>query len=131
MQECVVTNMLRHWKELISVLKDEPLNKYIGDKLEFHTFVYKFRVVLDISGLSKEVVNTWCDDITTGCIARNMMSLPVKQCDKIPGVIIDTQSFIEIVKANNEQQFCCLYQEFVKSNFHNLTFLFQVNTTES
>ena len=81
--------MLRHWKELISVLKDEPLNKYIGDKLESHTFVYKFRVDLDIYGVSKEVFDTWCDDITTGFIAINIMTLLIKECDKIPGVMTD------------------------------------------
>ena len=103
MQEFFIANLLLHWKELIGVLKDEPLDKYMCDKLESHTFVYTFRVALDISGVSKEIFNAQCDDVTTGFIARNMISLPIKECDKIPGVMIDTQSFIEIAKSNNEQ----------------------------
>ena len=103
MQEFVVTNLLHHWKELISVLKDEPLNKYTGDKLESHIFVNKFRVDLDISGVSKEVFDTFYDDVTTGFIARNIMTLLIKEYDKIPGVMTDTRSFIEIAKKNNEQ----------------------------
>ena len=88
---------------MIGALKDEPLDKYMGDKLESHTFSYKFRVALDISGVSKEVFKIWRDDTTTGFIARNTISLPIKECDKIIGVMIDTRSFVEIAKANNEQ----------------------------
>ena len=102
LQEFFIVSLLRHWKELIGIIKDEPRNNYAGDKLESRIFVYKFRVALDISGVPKEVFDTWCGDITTGFIARNMMSLPIKECDKIHGVMIDTRLFIEIAKANNE-----------------------------
>ena len=88
---------------MVGVLKDKPLNKYTGDKLESHTFVYKFRAALDDYGVSKEVFDTWYDDVTTGFIARNMISLSIKECEEIPGVMIDTRSFIEISQANNEQ----------------------------
>ena len=88
---------------MISIIKDEPLNKYTGDKLESHTFIYKFSVACDISGVPKEVFNTWCDDVNTGFIDRNMMSLPIKECHGIPGVMIDTRLFINIAQSNNEQ----------------------------
>ena len=80
--------------------------------MEYHIFAYRFRASLDISGVSKEVFDTWCDNIATGFITRNIMALLIKECDRIPGVIIDTRSFIEIEKSNNEQQVCYLYQKF-------------------
>ena len=35
-------------KKLISILKDDPRNKYAGDKLEYSIYVYKFRVAFNI-----------------------------------------------------------------------------------
>ena len=81
---------------MIGILKDEPRNKYVDNNLESHTCVYKFIVALDISGVSKEAFDVWCDDIATRFITRNMMPFPIKECDEIPGVMINTRSFIEI-----------------------------------
>ena len=91
LQEFIIANLLRYWKELIGIIKNGPLNNYAAKKLESHTFVYTFIVVCEISGVSKEVFNTRCDDVTPGFITRNVISLPIKDCYDIPGVMIDTR----------------------------------------
>jgi hypothetical protein len=36
-------------------------------------------------------------------MARNMMSLPIKFCEEMPNVMLDTRTFIEIARSNQEQ----------------------------
>ena len=52
LQPFFIANLLRHWKVLTGILKDEPRNKYTGNKLESHTCVYKFRVACEVSSVS-------------------------------------------------------------------------------
>ena len=58
---------------LISILKDEPRNKYARKNLESHTCLYTFRVACDIYGVSKEVFSIRCDYVTLGFITRNVI----------------------------------------------------------
>ena len=87
----------------MSVLKNEPRGKYDGEKINDHNFVHKCNEARNIARVTTEAFTSWCDEVTTGFTARNMMSLPIKMCENMPGVMIDTRTFIEIVKLNQQQ----------------------------
>ena len=96
-------NLLRHWSQFISILRDEPRGKYEDSKLEIHPFVFKIRLACQTVDVSEELFDAWCVEVRSGFFSKNMMSLPLKMCKDIPGTVIDARSFVQIAKANNDQ----------------------------
>ena len=100
LQRFYIADLLRHLIELMEVLKSEPMGKYEGEKINSHTFVYKFNDARNIAGITQTVFDSWCEEVKDGFMARNLVSLPIKMCENMPGIMIDTRSFMEITKIN-------------------------------
>ena len=103
MQRFLVANLLRHWDELIKALQQEPKGKWDGAKVNDHPFIHQVRSAIVFAGGSDATLKEWIKEVTQGYVQRNSLSLPVHMCSAQPDIVIDTRSFIEIVKGMSTQ----------------------------
>ena len=64
------------------------MGKYEGEKINSYSCVFRFNNAHNIAGVIIEMFSPWCEEVKDVFISRNMVSLPVKMCKHMPGVMI-------------------------------------------
>ena len=68
-----------------------------------HPFIHQVRSAIVFAGGTDATLKEWIKEVTQGYVQRNSLSLPVHMCSAQPDIVIDTRSFIEIVKGMSTQ----------------------------
>ena len=103
MQRFFITNLLRHWNELVKALQQEPKEKWKSDNVKDHPFVFLVRTAYNDAEVSETTFETWIKEISLGYVQKNCLSLPIKMLSEQPEILIDTRRFIQINKGMSTQ----------------------------
>lgn len=94
----LVSSLLRHYQEFISIIKCHPENTYTN--INHHPFIHRVNDALRCAKASQETFEAWQSEIKHGFASRNAPALPIQALQNhAPNVVdnfqIDTRTFTD------------------------------------
>ena len=94
-------NLLRHWPEFSRVVESEPRGTFIDRNISKHPFVHQIEKARAAAHISKSDFDKWVEEINKGFIQNNINCVPLKLCAHIPGLVVDSRNFVQIIRGMN------------------------------
>ena len=96
MRNLLVSSLLRHYEEFVSIIKSHPKNTY--NDINHHQFVHCVKDALKGANVSQETFDAWQLEIRLGFASRNAPALPIEALrNQYPKIVdnfyIDTRTF--------------------------------------
>ena len=101
----IVANMLRHWREIESLIQSGPSGEFIGEEIKQHPFVSNIRMTCASLIISENLLLSWVKNIRYGFITKNVISMGNEEQKEVgyDNIHVERRSFLQKIQDNIDQ----------------------------